>query len=79
MTGWRAFYTSYLDFYNMRTLHGSPIDRARDVTVFAEALSTAIFLSLACTICIHAASTIGEANLEGFVQALMDGSMNLLE
>lgn len=79
MTVWRAFYASYLDFYNMRTLHGSPVDRARDISAFAEALSAAIFFSLACTICIQAASTIGEANLESFVQALLDGSMNLLE
>ena len=38
MAVWRSFYTVYLDFWNVRTLNGSSVNRYQDMTLFMEAL-----------------------------------------
>ncbi|KAK9816549.1 hypothetical protein WJX72_001810 [[Myrmecia] bisecta] len=75
MAVWRAFYCVYLDFWNVRSLSGTPLDRYRDMTAFVEALRSAIFLSLAfCIVVQYLAHVIGEDNIELFVQSLVGQS-----
>ena len=38
MAVWRSFYTVYLDFWNVRTLNGSSVNRYQDMSYFMEAL-----------------------------------------
>ena len=38
MAVWRSFYTVYLDFWNIRTLNGSSVNRYQDMCYFMEAL-----------------------------------------
>lgn len=65
MALWRAFYTVYLDFWNVRTSHGSPINRYQDMLHFVDALRSALFVSIAfCIVLQFLSSSIGEEGLE---------------
>ena len=75
MALWRAFYTVYLDFWNIRTIHGRPIDRYQDMLHFADALRSALFVSIAfCIVLQFLRSTLGEEGLEQLFSALHFGS-----
>jgi hypothetical protein len=50
MSVWRAFYTTYLDVFNFRSMVGTKLDRGREMQHFTEALRSALLLSLACCI-----------------------------
>lgn len=64
MALWRSFYTVYLDFWNIRTAHGSPVDRYQDMLHFADALRSALFVSIAfCIVLQFLRSTLGEEGL----------------
>ncbi len=70
MALWRAFYTVYLDFWNIRTLHGSPINRYQDMVHFVDALRSALFISIAfCIVLQFLSSSLGEEGLEQLLSA----------
>ena len=71
MALWRAFYTVYLDYWNIRTIHGSPVDRYQDMLHFVEALRSALFVSIAfCIVLQFLSLSIGEEGLEQFFSGL---------
>ena len=70
MALWRAFYTVYLDFWNIRTLHGSPVNRYQDMLHFVDALRSALFVSIAfCIVLQFLSSSLGEEGLEQLFSA----------
>ena len=70
MALWRAFYTVYLDFWNVRTLHGSPVNRYQDMLHFVDALRSALFVSIAfCIVLQFLSSSLGEEGLEQLFSA----------
>ena len=65
MALWRAFYTVYLDYWNIRTTHGSPINRYQDMVHFVESLRAALFVSIAfCIVLQFLRSSLGEEGLQ---------------
>lgn len=80
MAVWRAFYTVYLDFWNVRAVSGSPINRYQDMVHFVEAVRAAMFISIAfCIVLQYLSSSVGEENIEAFVQAAGASFLRLLQ
>lgn len=70
MALWRSFYTVYLDFWNIRTIHGSPVDRYQDMLHFADALRSALLVSIAfCIVLQFLRSSLGEEGLQQLFSA----------
>lgn len=58
MSVWRAFYTTYLDIFHMRSLATARGDRQREMQHFVDALRSAMLLSLACCVVLQASARL---------------------
>ncbi|KAK9909820.1 hypothetical protein WJX75_007948 [Coccomyxa subellipsoidea] len=55
MAVWRAFYTVFLDFWNVRTFSDQPINRYQDMSAFLDALRSAFLMGVvaSCNVSRH--------------------------
>ncbi|CAL5219993.1 g1934 [Coccomyxa viridis] len=76
MAVWRSFYTVYLDFWNVRTTHGSSVNRYQDMCYFTEALRSAFLLCIGFNVVLQfTASTLGEEKIELMVDTFLKAAV----
>lgn len=71
MACWRAFYTAYLDVFNLRSAAGNLVDRGQQVQHFVETLRTVLLLCIACCVVLQfLGGVVGEEQLEDLALSL---------
>jgi hypothetical protein len=81
MSVWRAFYASYLDVFNNRSVDGSRrLDRYRDAENFIDAARSAVLLALAgCVVLQVLGGAVGEERVEEVVERMVEGFQHALQ